>query len=125
LRCLLPDSRFHVFAEPDKGGHEIIKGAPKPDFIYHVPGTMDENISVIEVKQSEETNEKRILNTLLTLKKFVEHFRYKLGIFLVFGKNLHPHFLELYDELLDLDTRFCFIHHLSAGRKPKLLRNEI
>lgn len=34
----------------DKNGHPIIPGEIKPDLVVHVPGEMDRNLAVIEVK---------------------------------------------------------------------------
>jgi len=49
-RCHWPeDFRFSLSGEVDKSGHPIIRKAPKPDFLVHVPGRMS-NLLVVEVK---------------------------------------------------------------------------
>jgi len=56
LRLALPPDAIFPYTlqgEMDKDGHPIIHkvvGAVKPDFILHKPGTMNDNLLVIEVK---------------------------------------------------------------------------
>ena len=54
LRCTLVDDFPYVLdGEVDKAGHPILRtelGAKKPDFIVHMPGQMDQNLVVIEVR---------------------------------------------------------------------------
>src|SRR2546422_1048686 len=48
------DFRFSLSGEVDKNGHPLVRGNSldyaKPDFIVHVPGVMDHNLLVVEVK---------------------------------------------------------------------------
>jgi hypothetical protein len=54
LRCEWQDFPFSLGGEVDKGGHPHFKNGPyakaKPDFLVHVPGTMEANLACIEVK---------------------------------------------------------------------------
>jgi hypothetical protein len=45
---------YSLAGEIDKRKHPIIRGAPKPDFLVHVPGRMD-NLLVVEVKPANAT----------------------------------------------------------------------
>jgi hypothetical protein len=55
LRYVLGDSfPYKLDGEVDKEGHPIIRprlGPKKSDFIVHVPGKMNRNLIIIEVKQ--------------------------------------------------------------------------
>ena len=56
LRSRWPDSltRYTLGGEVDKNGHRLVRGnlldKVKPDLIVHIPGTMDHNLAVIEIK---------------------------------------------------------------------------
>ena len=82
--------------ELDKNGHAIIRVPATnlrgwrsciPDFVLHVPGKMDANIAVVEVKPANGAVE-GIAKDLETLSYFVtDEVRYRVGVELVYGGN--------------------------------------
>lgn len=78
---------YSLGGEVDKRGHHIIYpkiGAVKPDIIVHVPGIMENNLVVIEVKPFKvATNE--IKKDLDKLIGFLTEAKYYKAIHLVYG----------------------------------------
>ena len=89
LRCILGDDfPYKLDGEVDKAAHPILKGAKKPDFIVHVPGTMDRNLVVIEVKSAnEKTRINGIRADLQKLRSFLDTAKYYRAIMLVYGDS--------------------------------------
>ncbi len=87
MRRLWPESRYTLNGEVDKRSHPYFAegGAPKPDFIVHVPGDGD-NYAVMEVKPSHATND-GIQKDLATLARFRQNFGYQRAIYLVYGTD--------------------------------------
>lgn len=88
LRMLLEgDERFAPYAlcgEIDKQGHFIIR-ACAPDFVFHIPGDMNSNLAVVEVKPVNADLD-GIKKDLQTLSYFVdEHVGYRVGVQLAYG----------------------------------------
>jgi hypothetical protein len=87
LRCIVGDyGPFKLHAELDKRGHTIIKSGYKPDFVFHIPGTMNYNLLIMEVKH--------ILNDLSEIKKdidkiiyFLDKCNYFYGFILIYGTD--------------------------------------
>ena len=56
MRCRWGDFQYSLGGEVDKAGHPVFRDGPyrysKPDFLVHMPGDMDGNLSVVEVKSS-------------------------------------------------------------------------
>lgn len=104
---------YSLGGEVDKRGHHIIYpkiGAAKPDIIVHVPGVMENNLVVIEVKPIDAvTNEtKKDLDKLIG---FLTEAKYYKAIHLVYGgskdkikeyvkKSFEKEKLEFVDSLL-------------------------
>ena len=86
LRCTLGDGfPYKLDGEVDKNAHPFIQGAKKPDFIIHVPGSMEKNLAVIEVKSTDaESNE--IKQDIKKLKGFLEADYYR-AIMLIYGDD--------------------------------------
>jgi hypothetical protein len=89
MRLQWPDnSEFTLSGEVDKAGHPLIRDNgldnKKPDFLIHVPGKMDCNYLVIEVKPFN-ANPKEIKKDLVTLTAFREYGNYQRSILLVYG----------------------------------------
>jgi hypothetical protein len=82
------DFRFSLAGEIDKAGHPLIRGNgldyAKPDFIVHVPGDMDFNILVLEVKGFT-LDRGRLANDLEKLTAFRRHARYHAACYLFYG----------------------------------------
>jgi hypothetical protein len=83
--------------EIDKQGHPLIRQFA-PDFVFHAPGQMDDNLLVVEVKPVNAATE-GIRKDLETLEYFLsETIGYKLGVQLVYGdgENALFRFRELH-----------------------------
>jgi len=79
-----PLREFVLNAEIDKQGHLFIE-PHMPDFVFHVPGTMEHNLVVVEVKPVTAAADK-IQKDIRTLEHFVsDRGRYSLGVELVYG----------------------------------------
>jgi hypothetical protein len=76
--------------EPDKSGHQYIQNALNPDFIFHIPGTMD-NFAVIEVKGYDHQKsliKNDLCKDLCKLTEFVQNNGYEYGIMLIFNYSI-------------------------------------
>lgn len=97
IRECMPDDYGYVLdGEVDKAGHPILRqetGALKPDFIVHVPGTMDRNLAVVEVKPINADN-KSIRKDAQTLRLFLERAQYFKAVSLVYGDGMHKEFAK-------------------------------
>ncbi|MEN6592464.1 MAG: hypothetical protein ABFC12_04380 [Methanobacterium sp.] len=57
LRCVLGEYRpYKLQGEMDKSSHTEFAKPHKPDFIFHVPRNMQQNLVVVEVKKSDAVN---------------------------------------------------------------------
>jgi hypothetical protein len=89
MRCQWPpDCQFTLNGEVDKRAHPIIQnfGVANtiPDFLVHVPGNMENNHAVIEVKSCEPSSQ-AIRVDLQKLNAFQVEVGYQRGIYLVYG----------------------------------------
>lgn len=78
---------FSLNGEIDKRGNTAFTGCLKnPDFVFHIPGTMNANACVIEVKGIlDKSGIQKDFQTLLT---FVSEFQYKQGVFILYNHSL-------------------------------------
>ena len=83
---------IQIHGEIDKSGHfEFDKDAQKnPDFVFHVPGMMEGNAIVVEVKgKLEGTYQDGICKDIGTLSKFTDNrYYYRLGVLIIYNYNL-------------------------------------
>jgi hypothetical protein len=88
LRCLWGDFPFSLGGEVDKSGNPNFVAGPyagaEPDLIIHVPGSMNKNLAVVEVK-SANARVGGIHGDLRKLTWFCHNAGYHKGIFLLFG----------------------------------------
>jgi len=88
LQLLIRDeqrfAKYQLAGEVDKPGHPIIR-RHVPDFLFHVPGQMDANLEVVEVKPVT-TRLNGIGKDLRSLEYFLSgDVGYKAGVLLVYG----------------------------------------
>lgn len=89
MRRIWPPESVEVLnGEIDKSAHPILnllgkKGATKPDFLVHSPGTMTNNFAILEVKHS--ITKKGIKKDIETLDFFMKKAGYQRAIYLIFG----------------------------------------
>lgn len=79
---------YSLGGEIDKAGHPLIRGngldGLKPDFLVHIPGNMDGNYAVIEVKPITALV-KGLEKDIETLTAFRDHGDYQRGLLLIYG----------------------------------------
>ncbi len=101
LRCLQEKNNltnFSLHGEPDKRGHSDFREQDRknPDFIFHIPGTMEGNAVIVEVKgRADGHYEEECENDIETIYSFVSKYSYKLGVFI-----LYNHDMQKFKELL-------------------------
>jgi len=85
---LTNDYPYKIHGELDKHGHREIQRQNQkiPDFLFHIPGTHDENNVIVEVKGS--LNRHLIISDLVKIKSFMANVNYKFGVFLLFSYTL-------------------------------------
>jgi hypothetical protein len=96
LRSGWPDQWYSLGGEIDKSGHPLIRGGDldlaKPDLLIHVPGQMDRNLVVVEIKAAGPTppaGERAAIETdLKKLGAFHTRAQYDAAILLVFGPHI-------------------------------------
>jgi hypothetical protein len=91
MRGLWPlPCEFTLSAEVDKQGHRLMEqmglGDTKPDMIVHVPGSMENNQAIIEVKRVG-ASLKDIATDLSKLCRFQAAANYRRGIYLFYGAD--------------------------------------
>jgi hypothetical protein len=90
-RCHWPDGfRYLLTAEVDKKRHSLISDSPKPDFLVHVPGSMEHNLLVMEVKTCNLYDPKTALKNLIKFRSELKDQKgrpanYHAAYFWVFG----------------------------------------
>ena len=128
LRCILGESSpYKLNGEVDKDGHPIIKkalGAKKPDFIVHVPGGMDKNLVVVEVKSVTRAKKgfSKLKKDLETLEGFLDKANYKNAIMLIYGDVDDKLLQKIKEEFKKYETekgkQMLLIWHQECGKKP-------
>lgn len=75
--------------EIDKKGHRDFQREHQknPDFVFHTPGTHENNTIVVEVKGKLDDRE-GVLKDFETLCTCVNEYRYKVGVFIVYNRTL-------------------------------------
>jgi hypothetical protein len=90
LRARWPKWRYSLAGEVDKTGHPLIRGesldGAKPDLLVHVPGRMDGNLLVVEIK-SLPAARTAIERDFLKLRAFLD-VGYRQAIMLTFGGSV-------------------------------------
>jgi len=124
LRVALGDIfEYKLDGELDKKNHAILVrlGARKPDLVVHVPGNMDGNLVVIEVKKVE-TRKQLLENDLCKLMKFLDDGNYFRGIMLVYGDGYQKLPDWIRDKVLQLqESRLALVWHAGPGESPRII----
>lgn len=117
--------KYILHAEIDKSGHPRIHNNFNPDMIIHTPGTMDNNLAVIEVKSANKI--KGIIKDFQTLKCMLKCYGYKYGIFISTGFSLKElsksNISKIYSSISELDTIDNRIHILSQTGYGKTIEH--
>ncbi len=125
LRGILGDSYpYKLDGELDKASHPIISsriGAKKPDFIVHVPGTMRNNLIVIEVKPISERIS-RLTEDLETLQSFLSSADYYGALMIVYGADEVGNIEKMKAKLLSYNSSQIYLYwHKEPKTKAILL----
>ena len=77
-----------INGEIDKRGHpDFVPGGSKnPDFVFHKPGSNEDNTLVIEVKGKLKSD--AIENDFNKIITFIEEYNYKAGVFVLYNYSL-------------------------------------
>lgn len=90
MRIRWPKVPHSLTGEIDKSGHprvrEGILNRSKPDFTIHIPGSMENNLLVIEVKARDPVDAD-VLRDLEKLTAFREYAEYHAAYYLTYGFN--------------------------------------
>jgi hypothetical protein len=127
IRCLFEKNGFPYVldGEVDKAAHPIIKGAKKPDFIVHKPGTMKHNLAVIEVK-SVNAEKRDLKKDISTLDDFIsDKAGYYRGIMLIYGNGTQdkpPESTFIAQKLIRrFNEKIMLLWHQGPGRRPEIV----
>ncbi|OPX57696.1 MAG: hypothetical protein A4E25_02071 [Methanobacterium sp. PtaB.Bin024] len=129
LRCVLGDLlSYKLQGEMDKSKHPIIEENYKPDFIFHIPGTMEENLVVMEVKPVH-TQKNKIKDDIEKLINF-RNYNYFYGILLMYGngeQSLPKKIIDLFKSSLsrEYDDYLLFIWHPGPGKEIVILNEDL
>lgn len=128
LRVALGDNfEYKLDGELDKKNHPILMrlGASKPDLVVHVPGNIERNLVVIEVK-TVQTTKHLLENDLGKLMKFLDEGNYFRGIMLVYGDGYQKLPDWIRDKVLQLQvSRLVLVWHSGPGKSPRIINGGI
>jgi hypothetical protein len=71
-----------INGELDKRGRSAFSDE-KPDFLFHIPGTDDNNAAIIEVKNTRENIE----NDIQKMNVFIEKYKNQMGISIIYNQT--------------------------------------
>jgi hypothetical protein len=125
LRNVLGDAfPYKLDGEVDKNGHPRISGKKKPDFIVHIPGEMDYNLVVIEVKPVT-VNEHDLEYDLRKLVWLLDKGKYFRAIMLIFGNGKSQLSDRIKSRVAELSKkwkdRILLAWHRGSGEKVEIL----
>ena len=114
--------RYSLHGEVDKKGHPQISdkcGEKIPDFLFHVPGKMD-NLAVVEVRPSP-AGQGELRDDVEKLLCFIEKAAYHRGILLIYGdgKDEAPASIEIARKLIGQST-ILLMWHKGPGTRIEL-----
>ena len=128
LRLLLGDDfPYKLDGELDKKSHICYPNGEKPDFVIHIPGKMEQNLVVIEVKPvTVKDHIKELGKDFDKLKMFIsEEAKYYRAIMLIYGsingdlpQNIRQEIENIHDE------KIIILWHDSPNKKPKIIGGE-
>lgn len=99
-KSMPPDLDLTLNGEIDKRGHMDFaqEDQRNPDFVFHIPGTHEGNTLVIEIKGKLNPRDD-IQKDFDTISTFVERYRYKAGVFILYNHSLRE-FKQSADQIL-------------------------
>jgi hypothetical protein len=123
LRLRWPGWPYSLGGEVDKTGHPIIRGgfleAAKPDLLVHVPGNMDGNLAVIEIKairvQPGQREPEAMIRDFHKLSAFRE-IGYSSAFLIAFGDDIER--VRAYGRDSRIDLRLVELWHHQRPHRP-------
>ncbi len=134
LRNALGDEfEYKLDGEVDKIGHLFYQetGPKKPDLIVHVPGDMDRNLVVIEVKPvTVVTRITKLEEDIKTLKGFLKEGNYYRAIMLIYGNGqvLPEKIITKVKSLIrhyEKRNKILLVWHRGPSQKPETVKIQI
>ena len=128
LRLLLGDDfPYKLDGELDKKSLRIISGEEKPDFVIHVPGEMEQNLVVMEVKTlvAVKGDINKLRNDFGKLERFISEAKYYRAIMLIYGNvngNLPQNIKQEIESIQD--KKIITLWHYKLNKKPKIIGGE-
>jgi len=128
LRLLLHDDfPYKLDGELDKKSHEIISGEEKPDFVIHVPGEMEQNLVVVEVKTlvAAKGDINKLRSDFGKLGRFISEAKYYRAIMLIYG-NVNGHLPQNIKQEIECiqDKNIIILWHYKLNNRPKIIGRE-
>jgi len=118
------DFPYKLDGELDKINHPELQSFikdKKPDFVVHVPGDMERNLVVIEVKAIS-TRIKRLQDDLKTLQIFLDKAKYYRAIMLIYGNDKSSNIERIKGEFkVFSNDQILLVWHKEPMEKPQLL----
>ncbi|MBI3207259.1 MAG: hypothetical protein HYZ29_37320 [Myxococcales bacterium] len=93
------------------------KLAKIPDFVLHVPGRMDRNICVVEVKCVARVDRRSARKDLEKLIAYVSYGRYQCGVYLTVGVGAGDRVRRYAQEFIRRLGGITLLEHREAGRE--------
>jgi hypothetical protein len=119
-------SLFSIALCSDKKSHICYPNGEKPDFVVHIPGKMDQNLVVIEVKSvTVKDHIKELRKDFDKLKMFIFEPKYYRAIMLIYGNvncNLPQNIKQEIENIQD--KKIITLWHDSPNKKPKIIGGE-
>ena len=128
MRCRWGEFPYSLGGEVDKAGHPAFRDGPyrhsKPDFLVHIPGDMDGNLAVMEVKASTASLEALRADVRKLAWFCGEPACYYCAVLLVYGVDgsfdaLWPE-LQLSIEDIGVE-RFALVRHAEVGAPARVI----
>jgi len=98
----------------------------KPDFVIHVPGKMEQNLVVIEVKLvTVKNNTKELRNDFDKLKRFISKAKYYRALMLICG-NVNGNLPQNIEKEIKCfqDKKIITLWHYKPNEEPKIIGGE-
>ncbi|MBI3128227.1 MAG: hypothetical protein HYZ11_11530 [Candidatus Tectomicrobia bacterium] len=96
--CSPSDWPYVLCGEIDKSGHPIFRTKRKPDFLVHLPGKLEKNLVIVEVKPVN-AKEESIQKDNETLRYFLDSAGYSQAVYLIYG-NMSEGKLNKFKEIM-------------------------
>ena len=127
LRCILGDAfPYKLDGELDKKSHICYPNGEKPDFVIHIPGKMEQNLVVIEVKKVlVKDHIKELRKDFDKLKMFISNDNYYRAIMLIYGNVNGDLPQNIKKEIESVrGEHILVLWHYELTKEPKIISGE-